>query len=238
MKNMLKKIEFEKKGIKFEVEVYEDATFIKAKGMSVLARPKRQKEGWGYQIYYNKKFVETLTGQKGKENIFIVHESAEEVGKLQESYKEQKKEEIRRKIISGEEKIKAVWKDGEYLSGWSVQNDYIVCEMIEDLYLGHWVEIWGFLLNDDVVQALGEEFTYQAAVEYARPKLEEIERKRKEEEEEIKSKFEEAKRTGKPVLLYTYFTDCNDPKEDCDMDQVTIWAMPDGTTKQERTHTY
>lgn len=56
-------------------------------------------------------------------------------------------------------------------------------------------------------------------------------------EKEKREKFEEAKRTGKPVLLCSWPEECNDDKE-CDVDIVETFAMPDGTTKTERTHTY
>jgi hypothetical protein len=50
--------------------------------------------------------------------------------------------------------------------------------------------------------------------------------------------FETAKSTGKKQLIRSYMTDCNDPKADCSSDYVSVWAMPDGTVKTERTHTY
>ena len=56
--------------------------------------------------------------------------------------------------------------------------------------------------------------------------------------QEIIKKYEQAKETGEPVELRRYTTDCNDPSEECNLDIVTIYAMPDGTTKTVRNHTW
>lgn len=50
--------------------------------------------------------------------------------------------------------------------------------------------------------------------------------------------FETAKTTGKEQLISKYSTDCNDKNEQCDLDMVYVYAMPDGTEKSERTHTW
>ena len=71
----------------------------------------------------------------------------------------------------------------------------------------------------------------------------EAEEKREAEEEKRKlvekaAKFDEAKKTGKPVLLRKWTEDCNDPREECSLDVVYEYAMPDGSTKNERQHTW
>ena len=60
----------------------------------------------------------------------------------------------------------------------------------------------------------------------------------KQAQEEIKQKFESAKATGGKVLISTWVTDCNDPQEECSTDIIHKWAMPDGTTKITRQHTW
>lgn len=76
----------------------------------------------------------------------------------------------------------------------------------------------------------------------AEREVEEIERrkaeKKAEREAERRAKFEEAARTGKPVELERYHTGCNDPKLECDLDVVIVYAMPDGTTQEKRHHTF
>lgn len=61
-------------------------------------------------------------------------------------------------------------------------------------------------------------------------KLKEIQR--------IKKLFELAKETGKPQEIESYSDLCNDEKEECNIDIITIYAMPDGTKKKVREHTY
>jgi hypothetical protein len=50
--------------------------------------------------------------------------------------------------------------------------------------------------------------------------------------------IEQAKATGKPVRLAYWQEECNDPNEECDLDDVTEWAMPDGSTRIERSHNW
>lgn len=47
-----------------------------------------------------------------------------------------------------------------------------------------------------------------------------------------------AKATGERQILHSYMDDCKDAREECSTDYVTIYAMPDGTTKTERQHTW
>lgn len=53
-----------------------------------------------------------------------------------------------------------------------------------------------------------------------------------------KGKFDMARETGKPIILNSWMEDCNDPREDCSTDVVTLYAMPDGTRKTKRQHTW
>ncbi|MHB8554039.1 MAG: hypothetical protein ACYDAO_10720, partial [Thermoplasmataceae archaeon] len=70
--------------------------------------------------------------------------------------------------------------------------------------------------------------------------ISELPRWQKEQQKEQRKKqiFEIAKQTGERQLLERYSTDCNDPEEECNIDIVQIFAMPDGTQKVFRTHTY
>ena len=66
----------------------------------------------------------------------------------------------------------------------------------------------------------------------AKKKKEEIEQKR------IDDLFEIAKQTGIAQEISHYLCGCNDKREACDVDIVTTYAMPDGTVKTERHHTW
>ena len=50
--------------------------------------------------------------------------------------------------------------------------------------------------------------------------------------------FDEARRTGKKVALSMQMIGCSDPGEQCSADVVYEWAMPDGTSKTTRQHTW
>lgn len=65
-----------------------------------------------------------------------------------------------------------------------------------------------------------------------------IEAKKAIEQAEKEKIFAKAKETGEKQILETYSVECNDPDESCDVDNIIIYAMPDGTTKETRIHTY
>jgi len=44
--------------------------------------------------------------------------------------------------------------------------------------------------------------------------------------------------TGEKQLLRSYMADCNDPKEECSTDFVSVYVMPDGSTSCSRQHTW
>ncbi|MDD5486726.1 MAG: hypothetical protein PHW65_04150 [Dehalococcoidales bacterium] len=149
---------------------------------------------------------------------------------------ETKRQEEIRAIKAGETKIKVEYHDGEYLMGWEVYGRE--ADLLEELGLAEYVNGWGYHVVDETVKALGEEFTYQQAAEYARPALEAKEAKKQQKEQEIQAKFDEARETGKPVLLDKWMSDCHDPKEECSLDVNYEYAMPDGSTKHEWHHTW
>ncbi|MEW6170661.1 MAG: hypothetical protein AB1472_03805 [Candidatus Omnitrophota bacterium] len=68
--------------------------------------------------------------------------------------------------------------------------------------------------------------------------LEAKKQKKLQSEAERQAKFEEAKRTGKKVKLYSYADDCNDENEDCDIDTIIVYAMPNGSIQEERHHNW
>lgn len=61
---------------------------------------------------------------------------------------------------------------------------------------------------------------------------------KKAETDRIANIFAIAKETGKKQEIKHYMAECNDPREECSIDVVTIYAMPDGTEKTERMHTW
>lgn len=83
---------------------------------------------------------------------------------------------------------------------------------------------------------------FKKLTERAQELVEEKEAKKeareKAKQEAIKAKFAEAKETRKPVELSRWTTECCDPKEECSLDVVVKYAMPDGSARTERYHTY
>ena len=134
--------------------------------------------------------------------------------------------------------VKLYYYDGEYLSGYT-SNAY---DILEALNVSKYVSGWGSKVDNDLVKDLGLEFTVLQAKEYAIPKLEEaFNRERDVEMKKIEAqleKFNEAKKTGKTVVLERWSEECNDPREECDIDNITVYANPDGTTTTSRSHSW
>jgi len=135
--------------------------------------------------------------------------------------------------------IKAYFNEGEYCSGWSVST---ATQSLEILGLGHYLSGWGWIFDNNAKKALGESFTLAQAMTYAEPilraKHDAAEVKRLAGDNKRAEAFSEARRTGKEVVLKRWSEDCNDSREECNVDNLTMVAMPDGTTKTTRNHTW
>lgn len=149
------------------------------------------------------------------------------------------KEFVEPEIEGDDEKIITVrWYEGEYLSGY-VPSDYKTMEALE---LAAYVSGWGTRVKEEIVDALGKEFSVKQAKEFAFKRLrEQFDRRRDHDVKELESqieKFEEAIQTGKPVVVKRWSEPCNDYREECDIDNITVYANPDGTTTTSRSHTW
>jgi len=150
--------------------------------------------------------------------------------------KEAAKVEEARAIRAGEIVIRPQWHDGEILSGWQVFGQ--AADALEEIGVAKYISGWGHIVEQATIDALGKEFTFPQAAELTRRAREEKEAAARAKAEERQAKFAEAKRTGQRVELRSWMDDCNDPREQCSLDHVTEYAMPDGTTKIVRQHTW
>ena len=139
-------------------------------------------------------------------------------------------------LKDGTKLITLTYCDGEYLSGYAAYGQ--TAELLTKLGLAKYVDGWGTHVPQAIVDALGAEFTYHAAAEYAQPALDAKQARVAKAAADVAAKYAEAKRTGKPVILRTWDADCNDPHEQCSLDIVTEYALPNGTTKTTRQHTW
>jgi len=69
------------------------------------------------------------------------------------------------------------------------------------------------------------------------------EREKREAEKRARAKaiadaLAKAKETGEKVMVAQYWDVCHDPEAECDIDVITLWALPDGTTEETRNHQY
>jgi hypothetical protein len=91
-----------------------------------------------------------------------------ELRRMEEEEKERQRREREEKIAkikSGTEPIQLRYHDGEYLQGWEALG--LAGELLESLGLARYVTNWGYLVPQEIVDALGTRFTYGQAEQYA-----------------------------------------------------------------------
>lgn len=174
--------------------------------------------------------------KKNKDEIIAELERKKEVEKAIEAQKKADREEEIRAIKAGEKTITIKWTDGEYLQAYEAFGE--AGNLLEELGIAKYIDGWGVRVDQKLVEALGEEFTYQQAFEFTQPKRDQETAKEAQKKAELEKKFAEAKRTGKKVEIFRTTAECNNPKIECSLDIIIIWAMPNGTQKEERIHTY
>jgi len=139
-------------------------------------------------------------------------------------------------LKSGAQPLDMRYYDGEYLSGYCAYGES--ADMLLALGLAKMVDGWGCLVDHKLIDALGDTITYPQAVEYAQPAIDAKSAAKAAKDAERAAIFEAAAKTGIKQLLRQWSEECNDPREDCSMDMVYEYAMPDGTTRRERIHTW
>ncbi|WP_164670479.1 hypothetical protein [Virgibacillus doumboii] len=138
-------------------------------------------------------------------------------------------------LINGVTTIKVNYRSGKALSGYIIFGHE--ADLLKSLGVAKEIGGWRTIVDEELIEALGEEFTYQQASDYAKPVVEEREKEKAKKEAKIKAKMEEAKRTGEKVAIRRWQENCNNSRKDCDLDNMTEYALPDGKTKIERRHT-
>jgi len=180
------------------------------------------------------KQVEEIKAKK-PEIIAELHRIEDEK-KAEEATEKARLEAEKEGLINGTIKITVDYYDGEYLSGYAVHGQ--AAELLIKIGVAEAVSGWGYHIGHKAIEVLGEEFTYLDALEYTRPAREAKAAKEAEAKAARQAIFDTAKETGEKQVLRSYATDCNDPKEECSTDIITVYAMPDGSTKTDRTHTW
>lgn len=229
--------EFEKKGTTYKVEVDETGIYLTVFDIRVPVTLAVMPE-WTYKIEDRlDDLLEKFGANKKFNRIYIAHPSAADVHKHQRHYRQQEENAIIAAYKEGRKLFKVRYQEGEYLSGYALFNK-IEGKILSSLGLTKDISMWGYHVDNKLIENVGEEFSYTQAFEFARP---ELEKREKEKEHRIalrQAKFDEAEENGSPVLLSKWTEACNDPREECDLDSVSEYAMPDGSTVIKRYHTW
>lgn len=226
----------------------------------VLRTGYHEKYGWYYAV--PNKFGEKTFGVKvpaGKQFIVLTDPSAKDVTKKAKEILEQIEREEAKKAfenLSDDSKITMIF---------ATDFTTVICEeeTVEkhDFFKMTKEKIHKYLNTDDIEKVLGRkadevdfgdyvhkfryEMTFSEYIKLAelaekKAKKAEVEKleKEKAEKERIEALFAKARETGEKQVIEQYSVPCNDPEEDCDIDIITVYAMPDGTRKTERHHTW
>lgn len=255
--------EFKKKGKIIEVLVkivgIDGYTInLRANGHEVYAKIRRFQGVDGYRV--SKDGIKKLFNANVKDYVLLSNENTPKVKKKAEAllkeYRETKLKEAR-KQLTDETKIKLIM-DTSY--SFITVEDIEYADELDEFKEGAKL-IKETMKTDDIEKVLGRQhdeidagdysITYTYNMTYcefkklfkaAEQKKAEIERRKQEREaqkqKEIDEKFKQARETGEKVELERWSAGCDDPSADCDLDIIVKYAMPDGSTKTERYHTY
>lgn len=137
-------------------------------------------------------------------------------------------------IKAGRKQISVTYHDGEYLSGWEVVGEE--AELLEKMKVVKYVPGWGYRVPDELV--IDGKLTYVDAKAYSDRINNTTASKQNAEKAKREAVFANARESGTKQVLTSYMVDCDDPKEECSFDTVTVYAMPDGSTSTSRIHNY
>lgn len=258
---------FNKKGVEIEVQAAFGSMnevvlyLVSPKAEThVIRTGYHEKHGWYYQV--PTKFGEKTFGMKAPskmKSLVLTDSSAKDATKKAKELLEKIEQEEAKKAfenLSDDAKITLIF---------ATDFTTIVCENEtaekHEFFKTTKENIHQNLNTDDIEKVLGRkadevdfgdyvhkfryEMTfgeYKKLAELAEMKAQEAEQKKlekeKAEKERIEALFAKARETGEKQVIEQYSVPCNVPEEDCDIDIVTIYAMPDGTRKTERHHTW
>ncbi|SFD41626.1 hypothetical protein SAMN05216238_101240 [Lentibacillus persicus] len=174
-----------------------------------------------------------IAGMLVKE-LEITDEELKVIDEIEEKFKQQAIErDAKRKedLMNGTTTIKVNKRSGKLLNGYVIFGHE--AELLKELGVAKTAGGWQTLVDEEFIEAVGEEFTYEQAAAYAKPLVE----KREKEQAEKDAKIAEAKKTGEKVTIRQWQEKCNNARKNCELDNMSEVALPDGKTKIERRHT-
>ncbi len=190
---------------------------------------KISREGTGFRVWHKPNPEETAWLKSHKAEIMAELRRRENAA--EEAERKAKEAEVAA-IKSGEQKIRVYSRE----DGYAVYG--VAAKLMEEIGFGKAVAGWGTKIPSKAVEVLGEEFTYTEALAYVRPQIEATEKADIERQAEIAEAFAKAQQSNQPVELSRDTEPCDGSVEECSLDLVVTYAMPDGKIQTRRTHTY
>lgn len=255
--------EFRKKGKTIEVfvkivDIDQYIIFLRANGNDVYADISREQGVDGYRV--SKDGIKKLFNVNVKGDVLLSNVNAPKVKEkakaLLKEYREKMLEKAR-KQLTDETEIKLIM-DTSY--SFITVEDVKYADELDEFKKGVKL-IKETMKTDDIEKVLDRKhdeidmgdysitYTYhmiyaelKKIIKVAEQKKVEIEQRKQkhktQKQKEIEEKFKQAREIGEKVELERWSAGCDDPTADCDFDIIVKYAMPDGSTKTERYHTY
>lgn len=246
--NLVKKFEYEKPYGKLSVYCYKDGSTYYKIGDESTSRCYVSKKQGGISLSDSRTLK--IDGKSVKaggfkiENIEELDALINEINTENRVEKQNKLNAEIEKIKNDEQKFSLTYHDGEYLSGYASHGNAQEI-VLSSLKIGRYVDGWGYYVPDNVLAEIGAatnskeiEFCYSDAKKIYDKKMKIINEKKAEKQAAIDAIFKKARETGTPQVLESYATGCNDPREECSTDIITIYANPDGSKSETRSHTW
>jgi len=183
-----------------------------------------------------KKHLMTMGVRSGKEGIIIGNNEITDEELL---FVKAKRIELMSEIKAinlekaAEEKVKREATVNFYSSGWESHQIHIDTRYDIDTQLEKEANYYP---DDCTFESLKNDF--EKAFNKRKEEKEAVEKRAAKRKEEIAKIKEKAIASGEKQTLDSWQTGCDDPDEECNLDFVTKWAMPDGTEKITRQHTW
>ena len=252
---------FEKKGKEIKVlvhipNIYRLNIYLELNG--VEARVETIKEHREHGFYYNlsgKSASKLFDENFNKESVAVISETAENVKeKSEQMFKEYHKTQVENDFskIKEDTKIALVFGSSKMILTGNEGNKH--------KYFNNFNSILETIEKDEIETLLNIEpevdqgdysieykysitfSDYKNLVEIAEKRMNMKQEKKEEKtlanKELLEEKFSKAKETGEKVVIGKWSEPCNDNREECNLDMATKYAMPDGSVKVVKMHTW
>lgn len=227
---------FEKNGKQINVEVEGTKVFLNVEGKAFEVKEMKSHAKHGYYYVVDNAFAGAI-GKSAKGNVNVVEASAKQAMAVVAQNKRNAKVEEAKNLDDNHVIEVRIGVDST-VTGFET-NDFFKNSLYTIRKNGVDIEKE---LNREADRVTRGEYetieTFKMTMKEFKELLKAAEEKQEKRESKVNEKFEEAKKTNTKVEISRTSEVCSDDNEDCDVDIIVTYAMPDGSKKTERYHTW